>query len=125
MDPHESASEYYASAQLDLWVAESLRDKDTVKDGPMICYHLQQYAEKMIKTRLRLEDIPFRQSHDLTYLLGLLDIRDAESTKESAWLSAFAVHARYGLVKTEADSVKRAFDIVKHITTSIGNIDID
>lgn len=60
------------------------------------CFHSQQSSEKYIKGLLVLLQIDFRKSHNLTYLLELLNKNIPDNIMFSAeYLNEFAVEARY------------------------------
>jgi HEPN domain-containing protein len=63
-----------------------------------VCFHAQQAAEKMLKALLVVRGIPFHKTHQLTYLLDLLQTSDGcgEAVRESAEkLQSYAVEVRY------------------------------
>lgn len=64
--------------------------------GFIACFHCQQSAEKYIKGLLIFLQINFRKSHNLTYLLELLDLEFPNNISEAAeYLNEFSVEVRY------------------------------
>ena len=75
-----------------------------------LAFHCQQATEKYIKCLLERHSIPFKRSHDLRYLLDLLD--DAipiskELYEKTIKLNAFGVEIRYPDIKIELTSKDR------------------
>lgn len=63
-----------------------------------LAFHCQQAVEKYIKCLLEKHSIQFRRSHDLRYLLDLLDEAipiDSELYERSMKLNAFSIEIRY------------------------------
>ncbi len=58
-------------AEADLRAAQLL-SLDSGVPGRISCFHAQQAAEKALKALLVANDIPFRKTHDLVVLVGLL-----------------------------------------------------
>lgn len=58
MVPHESVESLRASAEEDLWTANLVKDRDDEKTR-IICFHLQQYVEKMLKAKLLEKGIQY------------------------------------------------------------------
>lgn len=64
-------------------------------------FHLQQAAEKLLKAVLAEKDIPYELSHNLLYLLQLLEAggaRPPREMQELGMLNPFAVAFRYDLL---------------------------
>jgi HEPN domain-containing protein len=86
------ANEWFQYAEQDLHAANKLLGEI----NHITCFHSQQAAEKYIKGLLVLRQIDFRKSHDLGYLLGLLNIEIPEKIfLASENLTEYAVEARY------------------------------
>jgi HEPN domain-containing protein len=69
-----------------------------------LAFHCQQAVEKYIKCLLEKYSIPFRRSHDLRYLLDLLDEKipiDVEFYERVMKLNAFSMEIRYPDIKIE------------------------
>lgn len=83
-----------------------------------LAFHCQQATEKYIKCLLEKHSIPFRRSHDLRYLLDLLqDVisLDIEIYENIMKLNAFGIEIRYPDIKIELSTKDReeAIQIVR------------
>ena len=89
---HSLVKEWFKLANKDLKAAKRL-----YKDfNHIVCFHCQQSSEKYIKGFLLLLQIDFRKSHDLTYLLELLNEEIPDNIMLAAeYLNEYAVEARY------------------------------
>jgi len=84
-------------AQGDLAVARLIAT-DADPHDEAIGFHAQQAVEKSIKAVLALSQIAAPRTHDLTYLVELLDTHGIEvpaTIAEPEWLSPWAVTTRY------------------------------
>jgi HEPN domain-containing protein len=91
-----------------------------------LAFHCQQAAEKYIKCLLEKNSIPFKKSHDLRYLLDLLDDLvplDGELYERVMKLNAFGVEIRYPDVKIELSIQDRneAIEIARTIRELLKN----
>ena len=96
MVPHESVESLEASAEEDLWTANLVKDNDDEKTR-IICFHLQQYVEKMLKAQLLEKGIQYPRKHDLVSLLELFDDKEMldRHIEDAANLSDYATAFRY------------------------------
>lgn len=83
-----------------------------------LVFHCQQAVEKYIKCLLEKNSIPFKRSHDLRYLLDLLDEvipLEREQYDQVMKLNAFSVEIRYPDVKIQISIEERneAINIAK------------
>ncbi|MCL2148214.1 MAG: HEPN domain-containing protein [Methanomassiliicoccaceae archaeon] len=105
---HE-ASSYVDKAKSDLMTMDILRSyEEYPKDS--LCFHAQQYAEKMIKAKLADMGIPPSKTHDLVLLLEAFpDSPEIQRAIEIASeLGAYAVDVRYPGVKAVRISEEEA-----------------
>ncbi len=61
-------------------------------------FHAQQAVEKQIKAVLTAHEIPYRKSHELSYLVGLIDENKIDATaalEQADTLTDWAVDFRY------------------------------
>jgi len=75
-----------------------------------LAFHCQQAVEKYIKCLLEKNSIQFKRSHDLRYLLDLLDEAipiDSELYERIMKLNAFSVEIRYQDIKIEVSEDDR------------------
>lgn len=66
---------WFAKADEDLCAAEQFLQNPHYDPVTIVCFHCQQCAEKYLKDLLLLRNIEYRRSHDLVYLVSLLDDR--------------------------------------------------
>ena len=113
-----TALEWFYFADADLDSAFILKNAHRKHDA-IICYHCQQAVEKYLKAFLCYNGLIPPKIHVLETLCALCSEFDAsfnEIAKECAYLSPFAVHARYPLEMeiTNANTVK-SLEIVQKI----------
>jgi len=99
---------YFADADLDSAIILNNAHR---KHNAIICYHCQQAVEKYLKAFLCYNGLVPPRIHVLETLCALCSDFDAsfnDIAKECAYLSPFAVHARYPLEMeiTSANTVK-------------------
>ena len=88
-------------------------------DLEVICFHLQQCAEKLIKAVLSKNQIYYPRIHDLETLLNLLPENciafetDRELLIE---LNDYAVEGRYAIMNEELESIKDIFILLSDMT---------
>lgn len=71
---------------------------DTDIADEMIGFHAQQAVEKQIKAVLTAQEIPFIKTHELSYLVGLIDENNIDAPpalEEAEMLTDWAVEFRY------------------------------
>ncbi len=69
-----------------------------------LAFHCQQATEKYIKCLLEMHSIPFKRSHDLRYLLDLLNDAiplERELYERIMKLNAFGIEIRYPDIKID------------------------
>jgi HEPN domain-containing protein len=94
---HELVKEWIHKAKNDLGIAKLAIDNEG-QYTDAICFHCQQAAEKYLKAYLIDQDIKFKKTHSISYLLDLInDIEDiSEDLYEKAeLLESYAVEIRY------------------------------
>lgn len=83
-----------------------------------ICFHCQQAVEKYLKAYLIYQDINFRRTHNLTYLLDLINDEIEEISDDiyskAEILESYAVEIRYpdSWYEPTPAETKEAYDIV-------------
>lgn len=95
--------QWIQKAEDDLSAAEFLIKSENILTS-IVCFHCQQSAEKFIKAYLVHLNIEFGNSHDLDYLLGLIEMRnDFEPSLYTIIdrFENFAVEVRYPNQKFE------------------------
>ena len=109
---HSLVREWFKLANEDLKAAKKLFEEI----NHITCFHCQQSAEKYIKGLLVLLQIDFRKSHNLSYLLELLNKDIPEDIMYAAeYLNEFAVEIRYP-TNFSSISDKEAKEALNHAT---------
>lgn len=104
---------------------QKLLDGDSYLDQEIICFHLQQCAEKLIKSVLSKNEIYFPKIHDLETLLNLLaeNNLDLNANKDILIeLNDFAVEGRYAVVQEELENIKDIFITVTDLAVEVQRI---
>ena len=122
----------FKKAKEDLITAETLLDSPEERLEFLtasIGFHSQQCVEKCLKTILIFNQKDFKRSHDIHYLLNLiedeLDSNSSEKIRNNAdMLNDFAVNARYpgGYEDFDVDESKHAFQIAKLVFNIVEEI---
>jgi len=90
--------DWYQFANMDLQAAKTLDAHTLPKPSEIICYHCQQFAEKMLKGFLISENIAAPRTHDVALLCEMcidLDERFQGLKDICKFLTLFGVLPRY------------------------------
>ena len=88
----------------------------------VVCFLVQQCAEKYLKAFLEEQNIPFGKTHDLVVLLDLTGGRlpELEAIRpQLAYLSPFAVTAPYPGVQTNQQTAENTSQIAEQVRTVV------
>ena len=120
MVPHETVESLRASAEEDLWTANLVKDRDDEKTR-IICFHLQQYVEKMLKAKLLEKGIQYPRKHDLVSLLELFDNKEIldKHIENAANLSDYATAFRYERRIPSIEEMEAAFTSAQSMVSDI------
>ena len=121
----------YNKAKADLFAANVLYirflEGNSELDLEVICFHLQQSAEKLMKAILSKNQIYYPKIHDLETLLNLLTENsiDLHTNPELLIeLNDYAVEGRYAVIQEELVNIKEIFilisDMAKEVEKVIG-----
>jgi len=109
----------YKKARTDLKVAknilEDFENGDEELDLEVIMFHLQQSAEKLIKSLLAYNNIHVTKTHSISYLLDIVlenHIEIIEDIEKLIPLTDFAVEGRYAIYHDDLDNVDEYILIV-------------
>ena len=109
----------YKKARTDLKVAknilEDFENGDEELDLEVIMFHLQQSAEKLIKSLLSYNNIHVTKTHSISYLLDIVlenHIEIIEDIEKLIPLTDFAVEGRYAIYHDDLDNVDEYILIV-------------
>ena len=123
MVPHETVESLRTSAEEDLWTANLVKDKDDEKTR-IICFHLQQYVEKMLKAKLLEKGIQYPRKHDLVSLLELFGNKEIldKHIENAANLSDYATAFRYERRIPSIEEMETAFTSAHSIVSDINGL---
>jgi HEPN domain-containing protein len=106
----------FNKAKVDLYAANvlyvQLCEGNTELDLEVICFHLQQSAEKLLKAVLSKKQIYYPKIHDLETLLHLISDNGIDFNADRELLielNDYAVEGRYAIMHEEPESVKDMF----------------
>ena len=119
----------FNKAKADLSASNVLYDRlmegNSGLDLEVICFHLQQSAEKLMKAVLSKNQISYPKIHDLETLLTLItDNGIALDTNRELLieLNDYAVEGRYAIMYEELDSIKEIFTLVTDMANEADKI---
>lgn len=103
-------------ANADLSAAEILFERfnegNTQLDLEVVCFHLQQGAEKLLKAVLSYKMIHYPKVHDLETLLNIADDNGIElniNRDNLIELSDYAVEGRYSVMHDDLENIRNIF----------------
>jgi len=105
----------------DLWTADTIRKADDEKTV-IICYHLEQFVEKSIKSRLMELGIVYGRIHDIRSLILMLpngEEIDQMFYDDLMALSHYATTMKYSSRVPTVDEMNHAFDVAPKIVELI------
>lgn len=110
-------------AREDLGAAQYLVEERKDYYG-VACFHAQQASEKFLKAYLVNQNIAFPRTHDLEYLLELIEKDNpaiAEPLQEISHLNQYAVRSRYPgeYVEINAEEAMRALSLAQTVKAVI------
>jgi len=115
----------YKKAVVDLNSAKviltSFNEGNIELDLEVICFHLQQCSEKLIKATLDFNKIKYKNTHDLKNLTNLLEKHNIclEKINMLLPLSVYAVDGRYDTIQDDINDIDIYINILDNLTISI------
>ena len=115
--------EWLSKAEHDLGMAQlALEHKGEYTDS--ICFHCQQYVEKILKGYLTCLDIDFSKSHNLVYLVDMIAAREkvnADLYSIAELLDDYAIGIRYpgNCYEPTKEDATNAYDAALKIKDSL------
>ncbi len=88
----------------------SFQSGNSELDLEIIMFHLQQSAEKFIKSILDYNNVKFPHSHDIEELLDLCKLKKISligNIEDFIKLTGFAVHGRYAMIHDDIYDVEQ------------------
>jgi HEPN domain-containing protein len=112
----------YKKALIDLKAAINLNrdfdNGDIELDLEVIIFHLQQSAEKFLKSILSYHEINFPKTHDLEVILRLVLESNLSLTIDEEKLidlNDYAVEGRYSIIHDDLDNVSEYFTLLDRL----------
>ena len=112
----------FNKAKADLFAANVLyarfNEGNSELDLEVICFHLQQCAEKLIKAVLSKRQINYPKIHDLETLLTILNINDIDLKPDRNLLielSDYAVEGRYAIMHDDLENIQNIFILLANM----------
>jgi len=119
----------FSKAKADLSASNVLYDclmkGDSGLDLEVICFHLQQGAEKLMKAVLSKNHITYPKIHDLETLLNLITDNGIvlDTNRELLIeLNDYAVEGRYSIMHEELENIKDIFFLLSDMATEVYKI---
>ena len=119
----------FNKAKTDLYAANLLYARfnqgNTELDLEVICFHLQQCAEKLMKAVLSKREIYYPKNHDLENLLTLLDENSIDLNPDRdilLELNDYAVEGRYSIMQDDLENIQKIFSMLSDMTTEARKI---
>ena len=109
---HKAIADFSAAGIL----YKSFNEGNSELDLEVICFHLQQCAEKLLKAVLSRRKINFPKIHDLETLLDILVLHriDFECDRNLLIeLSDYAVEGRYAVLHDDLENILNIFVLLK------------
>lgn len=122
MDKTELINEWITKAENDLLnVENNLNSKSIPLDT--VCYHCQQAAEKYLKAYCVMLDVVFDKSHNLLYLLDIINQKDNSIINDDMYMKCekindFSTQTRYPIEdfhEPTLEETKEAYQIALQI----------
>lgn len=112
----------FKKAKVDLHTAKilliSFDNGDIELELEVIFFHLQQCAEKLMKTILDFNNIKFPHTHDLKNLINLLNknkINTILEIKSLELLTEYAVEGRYAVIHDDLEDTDKYIKILNKL----------
>lgn len=90
-----------------------------------IAFHLQQSAEKLLKSLLDYKGIKFPQTHDLEQLIKLLNNNNISlniDLYKLTYLNDYAVEGRYAVIHDDLEDIDNYIELIENIKNLVQNI---
>ena len=102
-------------------ILASFEKGDIELDIEVIFFHLQQSAEKLLKTFLDFHQIKFPRTHDLQILVNPLEENEIklDNSKELLPLSIYALEGRYAILHDDLEDVNKYIEILEDMINKV------
>jgi HEPN domain-containing protein len=119
----------FSKAKADFFAASILYDLfckgNSELDLEVICFHLQQCAEKLMKAVLSKKKIYFPRIHDLETLLMLINNNNIGFNPDRDLLielNDYAVEGRYAVIHDDLDDIPAIFILIEDMMKEVNSI---
>ena len=90
-----------------------------------IAFHLQQSAEKLLKSVLDYQDVKFPKTHDLELLIKLINKNKISiniDLDRLIYLNDYAVEGRYSIMHDDLKDIDYYIELIGNLKNSVKNI---
>ena len=105
---------------------ENFNDRDDELDADVIYFHLQQCAEKLLKSLLDYNNVKFPKIHDLRELISLLNdnriLLCVDNIEKLIRLNYYAVEGRYAIIHDNLIDVDIYIKILEKLASFVKDI---
>ncbi|MEI6679661.1 MAG: HEPN domain-containing protein [Mariniphaga sp.] len=119
----------FSKAKADLFAANILYAKfnegNTDLDLEVICFHLQQCAEKIMKAVLSVKQVNYPKIHDLETLLNIIKDNGIDLHTDNDLLielNDYAVEGRYSVMHDDLENVQNIFVLLSDMLNEASEI---
>jgi len=105
-------------------ILQSFEDGDNELDLETIMFHLQQCAEKFIKSILDFNNIKFPHTHDIDILVNLINSNNIDiplKINDFSHLTDYAVEGRYAILHDDIEDAHTYIEQLKQLKQFIQN----
>lgn len=114
MNPKQESERFLSLAYADRDACRALTQAKGIQPH-IICFHVQQAIEKILKAVMLSHEIPFRRTHDLSecaLLLQDIGLTLPVSVEQLADLTPYAVIGRYGGIEDDIIAIDEALEMM-------------
>ncbi len=91
----------------------------------VIAFHLQQSAEKLLKSLLDYYKIKFPKTHDLENLISIIDEKNISVNTDLSgliYLNDYAVEGRYAVIHDDLDNIQIYIDLIDTLKSEVDKL---
>jgi HEPN domain-containing protein len=115
---HKATVDFNASKKL----LELFEQDDIELDLELIFFHMQQSVEKLLKTLLTLHKISYTKTHDIEYLIAILqknNILLIKNIEKFNNLTNYAVEGRYAMIHDDIEDANIYITKIEKLLTFV------
>ena len=117
-----SADLFYYKANSDLnsakYLLKALENSEIDIDLETIMFHLQQSAEKLLKSLLSHHKIRISKTHDIKEIIKLITLNNIDIITDIELLidlTSYAVEGRYAIIHDDLDNIEQYINILEKL----------